>query len=67
MAPSLGLSVVLLLIAWILKLFISKIRYNYKYKFPNVVPGWPLVGNTLDVPYPAGIYNKNLAKKYGEM
>ncbi len=67
MAFPYAFSIAVLFIVWILKIVISKILYNRKYKFPNVVPGWPLIGNTLDVPYPAGMHNKALAKKYGEM
>lgn len=67
MALSIGFSVVILCTIWVLQLFVSKIRYNRKYKFPNVVPGWPVIGNTLDVPYPAGMFTTALAKKYGEM
>lgn len=67
MAPSIGISVAILCAVWIGGFFISKLRYNYKYKFPNVVPGWPLIGNTLDVPYPAGMFTRELTKKYGEM
>ncbi|KAL6408581.1 putative cytochrome p450 protein [Ilyonectria robusta] len=67
MAPSFGLSVVILFALGTLTLFISKIRYNHKYRYPNVVPGWPLIGNTLDVPYPAGMFTRELTKKYGEM
>lgn len=67
MAVSLGLSLGALCALWILRLLVSKFRYDRKYKFPNVVPGWPVIGNTLDVPYPAGMYTTGLAKKYGEM
>lgn len=67
MAPPFGLSVVVLVAFWAVTLFISKIRHNRKYKYPNVVPGWPLIGNMLDVPYPAGMFTRELAKKYGEM
>lgn len=67
MAPSFRLSVVILFALRTLTLFISKIRFNHKYRYPNVVPGWPLIGNTLDVPYPAGMFTRELTKKYGEM
>ncbi len=67
MTLTVGLAVLVLFVAWVSKLLISKIQYNYKYKFPNVVPGRPLIGSTLDVPYPAGMYTRELAKKYGEL
>lgn len=48
-------------------LLLSSIRFRLKYKFPNVVPGWPIVGNFFDVPYPTGMWALDKAQKYGEM
>lgn len=67
MAVSILYSASFLAIAFILNLIISKIRYNRKYKFPNVVPGYPIIGSTLDIPYPAGMWAAEKTKKYGEM
>jgi hypothetical protein len=64
---SFGYSVLAIIFTFILSHVISKLRFNRRYKLPNVVPGWPLIGNTLDVPYPAGMWGRELAKKYGEM
>lgn len=48
--------------------FVSqKIAFRLKYKFPTQVPGWPIVGNTTQMPHPAGMWCWDLAKKYGEM
>jgi hypothetical protein len=67
MILSLGSALLLIIGAFVLNLVVSKIRFNRKYKLPNVVPGWPIIGNTLDVPYPAGMWGVDMAKKYGEM
>lgn len=67
MILSLGYSVLLIISALVLNLVVSKIRFKRKYKLPNVIPGWPVIGNTLDVPYPAGMWGVDMAKKYGEM
>ncbi|RDL31814.1 uncharacterized protein BP5553_09216 [Venustampulla echinocandica] len=67
MLPTLGYSVLFIIGAIVVKLVVSKIRFTKKYKLPNVVPGWPFIGNSLDVPYPAGMWGVDMAKKYGEM
>jgi len=67
MVTAIGIAVFAMIVTFILKHFVSKIAFDRKYKLPNVVPGWPLLGNTLDVPYPAGMWGKDMAKKYGEM
>ena len=67
MALHLGYSVLFLGLTFLLNLAVSKFRFNRRYKFPNVVPGWPLIGNMLDVPYPAGVWGIEMAKKHGEM
>ncbi|CZR68763.1 related to cytochrome P450 [Phialocephala subalpina] len=54
--------------AFILQYAISRYRFNKKYKFPNVVPGLPILGNSLQVPFPAaGMWGVETARKYGEM
>lgn len=60
-------SVLFLTFALILNWVVSKIRFNRKYKFPNVVPGWPIIGNVLDIPYPGGMWGAAMTKKHGEM
>lgn len=67
MASTLIYSILFLLCAFFLNLVLSKYRFSRKYKFPNAVLGWPLLGNTFDVPYPPGMWNAGLAKIYGEM
>jgi hypothetical protein len=64
---SVGYSVLAILLSLILNHVVSTWRFNRKYKLPNVVSGWAIIGNTLDVPYPAGMWGKEMAKKYGEM
>ncbi|KAH9207898.1 hypothetical protein DL95DRAFT_468216 [Leptodontidium sp. 2 PMI_412] len=56
-----------LVVAFIARVIWSQYQYNKKYKFPNVVPGWPVLGSTLDVPLRAGMWGVDNAKKYGEM
>jgi hypothetical protein len=46
---------------------ISNWQFNRKYKLPPVVPGWPLLGNALNMPFPGGMWGVEMAKKYGEM
>lgn len=52
----------------LLRYAILTYRYNKKYKLPNVVPGLPIIGNALQIPFPAGgMWGVETAKKYGEM
>ncbi|CZR56821.1 related to cytochrome P450 [Phialocephala subalpina] len=67
MTLSIAYLVLVLVFAFILNLVVSKICFNRKYKFPNVVPGWPIIGNALDIPYPAGMWAAAMTKKHGEM
>ena len=46
---------------------VTGLRFRRKYRFPPSPPGKPFVGNMLDVPWPAGMWGVQLAKKYGEM
>lgn len=54
-------------IAIIIYQVIVRVRFRRKFKFPPSPPGKPLVGNMLDVPWPAGMWGVDLANKYGEM
>ena len=48
--------------------FITTYLKSRKYKFPPLVPGLPIVGNTFQVPVlHQGEWAKALAEKYGEM
>lgn len=51
----------------IFKTLLSRHQFKSKYKFPPAIPGLPIIGNTLDVPFPAGVWGHEMAKKYGEM
>ena len=49
-------------------LWIEYVRIQKKYRFPPLVPGLPLVGNTFQMPATDhGPYLKKLGDKYGEM
>ena len=67
MAIHIGHSVSFAPIILILHWVVSTIQFQRKYKLPNVVPGRPLIGNMLDVPYPSGMWGVGMAKKYGEI
>lgn len=59
-----------LLLLWLLTHMVKSYRFHQKYKFPNLVPGLPVLGNLLDVPKDiAGrrLYLHKLAQKYGEV
>lgn len=60
-------AIIYIALFWLLSYVIKRIRFHRNYKFPNELPGWPLLGNTLQVPYPAGVWSWEKAKKYGEM
>lgn len=62
-------SIALLVVATIIlcKNVVSRFRFNSKYRLPPEIPGWPIIGNTLDVPFPGGVWGHEMAKKYGEM
>lgn len=64
---SLVVAVGVLFALFLRRRIVQKIHFAKKYRFPNVVPGWPIIGNFLDVPYPAGMWGVEMAKKYGEM
>jgi hypothetical protein len=56
-----------LLVLLVMHRLISNWQFNKKYKLPPTVPGWPLIGNALDMPFPGGMWGVKMAKKYGEM
>ncbi|KAH9204677.1 cytochrome P450 [Leptodontidium sp. 2 PMI_412] len=60
------LTAALALLALVVKLTVSKVR-GRKYRLPNVVPGWPILGNSLEPVFPGGMWGKKMAEKYGEM
>ncbi|KAF2796704.1 cytochrome P450 [Melanomma pulvis-pyrius CBS 109.77] len=63
--PVLALGVIA---AYILQYVISRYQFNKKYRYPNIVPGLPFLGNSLQVPFPAaGMWGVETAKKHGEM
>ena len=65
--PSLSLSILILVAAIVLYQSLLSFRWNQKYMLPPRVPGWPIVGNALDVPFPGGMWGVKMAKKYGDM
>jgi hypothetical protein len=67
MAPPIAIYVASLLAIVFLRYMASQWQFNRKYKLPAVVPGWPILGNSLDMPFPAGMWGVKMAKKYGEM
>lgn len=67
MAVSRGILVAGLVVLLVVYRLVSNWRFNRKYKLPPVVPGWPLLGNALNMPFPGGMWGVGMAKKYGEM
>ncbi|KIY01267.1 uncharacterized protein Z520_02819 [Fonsecaea multimorphosa CBS 102226] len=61
------LLIAITVVAFVLHRAIAWYQFNRKYKLPPKVPGWPIIGNTLDVPFPAGMWLVETSKKYGEM
>ncbi|KAL1615265.1 hypothetical protein SLS56_011889 [Neofusicoccum ribis] len=59
-----ALTVLVLAASLLLFLAMSRLRYTRKYKLPPQVPGWPIVGNSLDVPYPAGMWAVEAAQRF---
>lgn len=54
-------------ILFVLRTAINRYNFNKRYKLPPRIPGWPIIGNTLDVPFPGGMWGVENANKYGEM
>lgn len=67
MAISYGILALSLVGLFFVQQLISRWQFNAKYKLPPVVPGWPLLGNALDMPFPGGMWGVKMAKKYGDM
>lgn len=60
----------MLLLLGLLIYLVNFYRFHQKYKFPNLVPGVPILGNILDVPKDDAsrrLYLHKLAQKYGEV
>lgn len=58
----------LFLIVWIFWIFVENLKFKAKYRFPNVVPGLPILGNVHQLPTDAAcLHFEKLAEKYGEM
>ena len=54
----------------ILRRLLQDYLHEKKYRFPPMVPGLPIVGNSLQLPTRVGLqgpYLAKLAEKYGEM
>lgn len=56
-----------MVVLFFLNLILSRYRFNKTYKLPAVISGWPIIGNSLDLPHPAGMWGVEMTKKYGEM
>ncbi|KPM39839.1 hypothetical protein AK830_g6731 [Neonectria ditissima] len=54
-------------VVFLVNTVVTRYRYNSNYKLPPEIPGWPIIGNTLDVPFPGGVWGHEMAKKHGEM
>ncbi|KAI8941340.1 hypothetical protein NX059_002565 [Plenodomus lindquistii] len=58
----------LIIVGYISFLLIEDFLHLRKYRYPNLVPGLPLLGNTLQLPATdLGPYLQKLGEKYGEM
>ena len=55
------------IIALIVQKLVSDFRFRRRYRLPPSPPGWPILGNMLDIPWPAGMWGVKMAKKYGDM
>lgn len=62
------------LLAVTIFLVVGRLVHDYqhekKYRFPPIIPGLPIVGNSLQLPTRIGLqgpYLAKLAEKYGEM
>lgn len=61
------LVIVVTTVALLIRTVVARYQFQKKYKLPPSVPGWPLIGNSLDVPFPAGMWTYKMAQRYGEM
>ncbi|KAI5920400.1 cytochrome P450 [Camillea tinctor] len=58
----------LLLGGWLSWLLFEHVKFSRKYKFPPLVPGLPVLGNTFQIPsIDQGPYLQKLGQKYGEI
>ncbi|PCD26107.1 hypothetical protein AU210_012539 [Fusarium oxysporum f. sp. radicis-cucumerinum] len=58
----------LLIVGYVAFLMLEDFLHTKKYRYPNLVPGLPIVGNMLQMPATDhGPYLQKLAEKYGEM
>lgn len=57
-----------LISTWVGWIVVGDMRKRRKYRYPPIVPGLPLVGNTFQFPkVNQGPYLQKLAQQYGEM
>lgn len=66
----LGYGLLALVVFIIARRILHDYLYEKKYRFPPIVPGLPIVGNSLQLPTRVGLqgpYLAKLADKYGEM
>lgn len=57
-------------IFFIVRRLVHDYQYEKKYRFPPIVPGLPIIGNSLQLPTRVGLqgpYLAKLAERYGEM
>ncbi|EXJ70648.1 uncharacterized protein A1O5_05638 [Cladophialophora psammophila CBS 110553] len=59
---------IIVLVGWVAWSIMADIMIQRKYRFPNLVPGLPLIGNALQIPkIDQGPYLQKLGRQYGEM
>lgn len=66
----LGAGLLAVTVFLILRRIVLDYQHEKKYRFPPIVPGLPIVGNSLQLPTRVGLqgpYLAKLAEKYGEM
>lgn len=67
MVFSVGIATLAVVVLVCVNRLVSRYRFNKNYKLPAVVPGWPIIGSSLDLPDPAGMWGVEMTKRYGEM
>ncbi|KAJ5174153.1 uncharacterized protein N7482_000030 [Penicillium canariense] len=65
--PPVVYTLLVMLAIFAIRQVVAKIQFKRKYKLPPTIPGWPIVGNTLNMPIPSGMWGHEMAMKYGEM
>lgn len=66
----LGVGLLAVTVLLVVRRLVHDYQYEKKYRFPPIVPGLPIVGNSLQLPTRVGLqgpYLAKLAEKYGEM